>query len=131
MLSLNYYLPIYKNLKPCCVPRLDFLKDLCSCLLLKNKSSSLLIVFHTNNIRMPSVRPYVKFKSGLIFFLQKLPKKYQQQFLIQKWCFVKAQNLPSIWATFVSKFATKNFQKSPNLVILNAMAKHTARHCPS
>ena len=37
--------------------------------------------------------------------------------LVQKWCFI---NSPSIWAAFVRNFATKNFQKSPNLVTLTS-----------
>ena len=35
------------------------------------------------------------------------------------WCFTKQPKKSSFfWATFVSKFGTKNFQKSPNLVTL-------------
>ena len=33
--------------------------------------------------------------------------------------FKKPKNNPNIWATFVRKFASKNFQKQPNLVTLN------------
>ena len=32
--------------------------------------------------------------------------------------YLRAQNSPSIWATFARKFVTKSFQKSPNLVTL-------------
>ena len=42
----------------------------------------------------------------------KLPKKYPHPFLI-------AQKSTIFWATFVSKFVAKNFQKLPNLVTLD------------
>ena len=42
-----------------------------------------------------------------------------QQFL-QKEILVKVdQKVSNFWATFVSNFVTKNFQKSPNLITMN------------
>ena len=40
-------------------------------------------------------------------------------------CFKLSQNGIEFWATFVRKFVTKNFQKSPNLVTLAVSWKMT------
>ena len=34
------------------------------------------------------------------------------------------QKSPTIWATFVRKFVTKNFQNSPNMVTLQFVSNH-------
>ena len=42
------------------------------------------------------------------------------QQILQKEILVKVdQKVSNFWATFVSNFVTKNFQKSPNLITMN------------
>ena len=51
---------------------------------------------------------------------KKLPKKWPQQFLLEKRLFSKQPKTSTyIWTNSVKKYVTKNFQKPPNVVTLD------------
>ena len=65
-----------------------------------------------NFIPVTGESPMISVTVSWIKISQSCPISVPRQFLLENWCFQNSlERLQSIWATFVRKFVTKNFQK--------------------